>query len=58
MSFDDYVAEIQAIAEGCGAADPGQPYCDADAWRDAFSAGLTPSEAWQEEVSAASTMLG
>lgn len=58
MSFADYVAEIQKLAEECGATDPGKPYCDADAWRDAFDDGLTVGEAWREECLAAAEMLG
>ncbi len=58
MTFEEYVAEIQKLAEACGATDPGKPYCEAEAWRDGFSDGLTPAEQWAEEVSAASEMLG
>lgn len=58
MDFDQYVAEIQKLAEACGATDPGKPYCEAEAWRDAYNDGMTPADAWGEEVHAASTMLG
>jgi len=58
MSFDDYVTQIQVLAEKCGATEPGKPYCEAEAWRDAFNDGLTPSEAWHEECLAAAEMLG
>jgi hypothetical protein len=58
MDFDQYVAEIQKLAETCGATDPGKPYCEAEAWRGSFNDGLTPAEAWSEEVSAAASMIG
>jgi hypothetical protein len=58
MKFEEYVAEIQTLAEECGAADPGKPYCDAEAWREAFDDGMTPSEAWREECLAAAEMQG
>ena len=50
-AFAAYVAAIQALAEECGATDVGVPYCDAEAWRDAFTDGLPPASAWAEEVS-------
>jgi hypothetical protein len=50
MTFKQYVAEIQALAEQFGAVEQGQPYCDAEAWRDAFKHGASPAEAWAEEV--------
>jgi hypothetical protein len=58
MTFEQYVAEIQKLAEACGATDPGKAYCDAESWRDGFNDGLTPAEQWSEEVSAAASMLG
>lgn len=58
MTFEDYVTEMQTLAEECGAADPGKPYCDPEAWREAFEHGLTPGEAWRAEEEAAATMLG
>lgn len=58
MTFEAFVAEIQKMAELCGATEPGKPYCDAEAWRAAFDDGLSPEEAWGEEVSAAATMVG
>lgn len=54
MDFEAFVAEIQKLAEASGATDPGKPYCDAEAWREAYNDGCTPQEAWSEEVSAAS----
>jgi hypothetical protein len=50
-AFDRYVAEISALAAAACHTDPGKPYCDADSWRDAYHDGLTPAEAWAEEVS-------
>ena len=47
--FAAYVAAIQALAEECGATDPGEPYCDAEAWRDAFTNGLTPARRGQSK---------
>ena len=58
MPFEDYAAEIQTLAEECGATDPGKLYCEAEAWRESFDDGLTPSEAWREECLAAAEMLG
>jgi hypothetical protein len=58
MTFEQYVAEIQKLAEACGATDPGKPYCEAEAWRDAYNDEVSPAEAWSEEVSAAATMIG
>jgi hypothetical protein len=52
-AFQSYVDAIQKLAEASGATEPGKPYCDAEAWRDAFNDGALPSEAWAEEVSAA-----
>jgi hypothetical protein len=52
MGFDDYVAVIQALAEQEGATEPGTPYCDPEEWRDMYDSGLTPEEAWQEEITA------
>lgn len=57
-AFEWYVDEIQKLAEACGGADHGKPYCEAEAWRESFNDGLTPAEAWSEEVAAASEMLG
>ncbi len=57
-AFKWYVAEIQKLAEACGAADAGKPYCEPKAWLDSFNDGMTPSEAWSEEVAAASEMVG
>lgn len=57
-NFEQYVAEIQKLAEAAGAADPGKPYCEAEAWREAFEDGLSPADAWSEEVSAAADMIG
>lgn len=56
MTFEDYVAKIQKLAEACGATDPGKPYCDAETWRDAYEQGVTPAEVWQGEVDAAASM--
>lgn len=56
--FEAYVEHIQKLAEACGATDPGKPYCESEAWLDAFNDGLTPAEAWSEEVAAASDMIG
>lgn len=58
MTFEDYVAELQQMAVECGATDPGKPYCDPEAWREAFEEGLTTGEAWRAEEEAAATMLG
>lgn len=58
MTFEQYVAEIQKLAEACAATDPGKPYCEAEAWRDAYNDDVAPSEAWSEEVAAAATMIG
>jgi len=58
MDFETYVAEIQKLAEASGATDPGIPYCEAEAWREAFDNGLPPRDAWDEEVHAAASMIG
>lgn len=58
LTFEQYVAAIQALAEADGASLPGNPYCDPEAWRDAYSDGLTPQEAWEAEQDAASLMVG
>ena len=49
-NFNDYVASIQRLAEECGVTPVGEPYCDPEAWRNFFNEGLTPREAWEEEV--------
>lgn len=58
MEFDQFVAEIQKLAEACGATDPGKPYCEPEAWREAWLDDLSPADAWAEEVHAAGSMLG
>jgi hypothetical protein len=58
MTFEEFVAEIQKLAEECGAAEPGKQYCDPSAWADMFKDDFTPAEAWAEEVSAAASMIG
>lgn len=58
MTFEEYVAEVQRLAEACGATLVGKQYCQPDAWRDSFDDGLSPEEAWSEEASAAAGMLG
>jgi len=57
IPFQEFVAEIQKLAEACGATDQGKPYCDAEAWREAFNEGMSPAEAWREECLAAAEML-
>lgn len=58
MTFEQYVSEIQRLAEENKATDKGKRYCEDEAWREAFNEGLTPKEAWLEECSAAADMLG
>lgn len=58
MTFDQYVADINKLAEAAGGTEPGEPYFEAGIWLDAFNAGLTPAEAWEEEELAAMSMLG
>ena len=58
MTFEEYVGEIQKLAESSGATDAGKSYCEAEAWQGAFDDGLTPEEAWGEEMCAAMSMLG
>lgn len=58
MSFEQYVAAINALAARDGFSERGKPYCDAEAWRDAYDDGLTPSEAWADEKHAAATNGG
>lgn len=53
MTYEEYVAAIQSLAERDGATDPGKPYCDPEAWREAFNNGTTPAEIWAEECHAA-----
>lgn len=54
MTFEQFVAEIETLAQKRGATQVGKPYCEAEAWRDAFNDGMTPAEAWAEEMSNAS----
>lgn len=54
MTFEEYITAIQKLAEAAGATSVGIPYCDVEAWREAFNDGVPPQEAWDEEVSAAS----
>lgn len=56
LTFEQYVDEIQKLAEAWGVVDPGTPYCEPEAWRDCFALGLSPADAWAEEVSAAADM--
>lgn len=58
MPFDQYVAAIQTCAEVEGATQRGVPYCEPEAWRDSYNDGMTPKEAWHEEMLAAAEMLG
>ena len=54
MTFAEYVSEINDLARRCDAIPDGEEnYCDPEAWRDAYQDGMTPAEAWGEEVSAA-----
>lgn len=53
LKFDAFVAAIQALAEKDGAAEPGKPYCDAEAWRACFDEGMTAEDAWKAERDAA-----
>ncbi len=50
VSFGEFAAAIQALAEADHFTDKGVPYCDPWDWhwRDAFCNGCTPDEAWQE----------
>lgn len=57
MDFETYVAAIQKLAESSGASENGKPYCEAEAWRDSYNNGLSPAEAWSEEVASAADML-
>lgn len=50
-TFEQYVAAIDALAFKDDQLELGETYCDAKAWRDAYDDGLTPEEAWAEEVS-------
>lgn len=54
MTFEQYVAELQALAEAHDATDTGKPYCDPENWRDQFNEGMSPAEAWREEMRATS----
>lgn len=56
MTFEEYVDAIQKLAEAQDATAPGKPYCDAEAWRNAFDEGMSPNEAWREEMRAAADM--
>lgn len=58
LTFEQYVAAIQALAERDEATLPGTPYCDAEAWREAYDEGITPAEAWGEEWDTAALMHG
>ena len=49
-TFKEYVQKINDLAVAAGVAEPGVPYCDAEAWRDSYNEELSPEDAWAEEV--------
>lgn len=58
LSFEAFVAAINLLAVKAEACQPGEDYGEAEIWRDAYADGMTPEEAWDEEVYAASQMFG
>ena len=60
MTFEEWLAKIDALAVARGAADQGQSYVGwtgKDRWRDMFDEGMDPDEAWGEEEDAARSMM-
>lgn len=52
MTFDEYVKEINKLAQNDGMIDTNQQYCDPETWRDHYNDGVTtPEEAWNTEKS-------
>ena len=60
MNFDEWLAKIDECAVRDGWVEAGRSYtaeAGRECWQDGYDDGLTPEEQWQEEVSAAATML-
>ena len=55
MTYEEYVGEIHVIAIKFGWATESTPYADFGSWLDAFEEGLTPQEAFDEDVYAGQT---
>ena len=49
MTFEQYVAAINALAAKDKAFQADGTYCDAEAWRGPYEDGDTPEYAWAEE---------
>jgi hypothetical protein len=52
FAFRKYVDRINDLAQKANMTDPGIPYADDDSWRDAFNDGMSPEDAWNEELTA------
>ena len=55
QTYELWLAELErcAVADGCTGYVLGGIGPDVAAWRDSFIAGMSPAEAWAEEVYAA-----
>lgn len=53
MSFEQYVTEINVLAQKAFGWGPDRPYCDPAAWLDPYNDGDTPAEAWAAECNEA-----
>lgn len=51
LSFKEYVAAMNALAQKDGCVDSTGIYCDGDNWRDNYDEGLSPEESWEIEKS-------
>ena len=61
MTFEEHCAAVDVLALKCGALDAGQSYTaqtGVECWREGFDDGMTPAEAWSEEMWASADMLG
>ena len=51
MTFEQYVAAINALAAKEDALQSDGTYCDAESWRTFYEGDYTPEDAWSEEKS-------
>jgi hypothetical protein len=56
MKFEDWLAAVDALADENGGSFPSYTQMTGvECWREAYDDGLTPDEAWSEEMWAGAT---
>lgn len=53
LSFEDWCAELDRIAKADGVENSYTESCGPESFRDVFDDGMSPQDAWDEEVYAA-----